>query len=47
MDFYSRMIAVGIAPDEAGDIMARYLDAGDVDGLEQYVVICEALAPMM
>ena len=47
MDYIDRLIASGVTEDDAREIVARYLTTGDVDGLESYVVFCEAAATIL
>ena len=47
MDYIDRLTASGVSEEDAGAIVERYLTAGDVDGLESYVVFCEAAATIL
>lgn len=47
MDYTDRLTASGVSKDDAEKIVNRYLSAGDMDGLESYVVFCEAAATIL
>lgn len=47
MNYFERLVLSGVKPEAAKEIVERYLSAGDLDGLESYVVLCESMATIL